>query len=176
MRFENLFRFCPACGSSEFHSHNEKSKKCETCDFVLYVNPSSAVACFVLNNKEELLVCTRAKEPAKGTYDLPGGFVDENESAEQALIREIKEELSADVGSIKYLFSLPNEYLYSGFTIPTLDMIYSVSLVNTENLHPADDVECLHWIKIEDLNPVDFGLNSIRQAVKLFKENKFYKR
>ena len=47
------------------------------------MNPSAANAAFIVNEREELLVVIRKKEPAKGTYDLPGGFADEEETAEE---------------------------------------------------------------------------------------------
>lgn len=65
------FKYCPVCGSKHFVENDEKSKKCENCGFVYYVNPSAATAAFILNDKNELLVLTRKKEPAKGTLDLP---------------------------------------------------------------------------------------------------------
>ena len=65
-----LFKFCPKCGSSAFVENNEKSKRCDECGFVYYFNASSATVAFILNEKQELLVCRRAKEPAKGTLDL----------------------------------------------------------------------------------------------------------
>ena len=70
----NQFKYCPKCGSAAFEIHNEKSKQCTDCGFVYYFNPSSATVALILNEKDELLVCRRAKEPAKGTLDLPGGF------------------------------------------------------------------------------------------------------
>ena len=73
------FLYCPKCGSSHFEINNEKSKKCADCGFVYYFNPSAATVALILNEKNELLVCRRAKEPAKGTLDLPGGFIDMNE-------------------------------------------------------------------------------------------------
>ena len=68
------FRYCPKCGSEHFDIHNEKSKQCKDCGFVYYFNPSSASVALILNKQNELLVCRRAKEPAKGTLDLPGGY------------------------------------------------------------------------------------------------------
>lgn len=53
-----------------------KRKNVWRAGFVYYFNPSSAVACFIKNAKGELLLVRRGKEPAKGTLDLPGGFVD----------------------------------------------------------------------------------------------------
>ena len=140
MHFSTLFTHCPACGSAKFVQNNEKSKRCENCGFVYYINASAAVAAFIVNASGELLVCKRGKEPEKGTYDLPGGFVDGNESAEEAMSREIQEELNAKVVDAKYLYSLPNKYEYCGMTVPTLDMFFECRLEDTTNLVPSDDV------------------------------------
>ena len=101
------FEYCPKCGAKAFVEHNEKAKQCTACKFVYYFNPSSAVACFIRNPKGELLLVRRAKEPAKGTLDLPGGFVDMYESAEEAARREVKEETGLDIAGCRYLFSIP---------------------------------------------------------------------
>jgi ADP-ribose pyrophosphatase YjhB (NUDIX family) len=170
MHFSTLFTHCPVCGSEKFAQNNEKSKRCDACEFVYYVNASAAVAAFILNVKNELLVCKRANEPVKGTWDLPGGFVDGNESAEEALKREIKEELGAKVDGAEYLFSLPNDYEYSGMTIPTLDLFFSCQLENTKNLQASDDVESCFFVPLNELNPNLFGLKSIKKAVTIFIE------
>ena len=66
-----------------------------------------AVACFIRNSKGELLLVRRAKEPAKGTLDLPGGFVDMYESAEDAAHREVKEETGLDIAAAVISFPFP---------------------------------------------------------------------
>ena len=50
------FKYCPVCGSEHFEEQNAKSKCCENCGFEYYLNPSAAVAAFILNRKGELLV------------------------------------------------------------------------------------------------------------------------
>ena len=45
------FQYCPVCGSKHFVEQNEKSKRCESCGFEYFLNPSSAVAAFILNDK-----------------------------------------------------------------------------------------------------------------------------
>ena len=85
----HLFKYCPVCGSPHFEEHNFKSKKCADCGFVYYFNSSAATVAFILNSKNELLVCRRAKDPAKGTLDLSGGFIDMFETAEEGVAREV---------------------------------------------------------------------------------------
>lgn len=136
----------------------------------MYVNPSAAVAAFILNENDELLVSIRATEPAKNTCDLPGGFVDDNETAEEALIRELKEELGITVDQVDYLFSLPNQYLYSGWTLPTLDLFYCVKIGTDIVPVAADDVAACQFVPLHELDPQQFGLTSIRNAVSRFVE------
>ena len=84
------FLFCPVCGSNHFEINNIKSKKCKDCGFSYYLNPSSATVALILNSKEELLAVRRKKDPAKGALDLPGGFVDMDETGEEGMAREVK--------------------------------------------------------------------------------------
>jgi len=168
MHFSALFTHCPACGSEKFIQNNQKSKRCESCGFVFYMNASAAVAAFIVNNSGELLVCKRGKEPEKGTLDLPGGFVDDNETAEEAMGREIAEELHAKVVEARYMFSLPNQYTYSGLTLPTLDMFFACELEDTTNLQPSDDVADCFFVPLNELDSELFGLQSIRKAVGMF--------
>ena len=172
MHFSELFGFCPVCGSSEFKLNNFKSKKCDNCGFVFYINPSAAVAAFIVNENKELLISIRAHEPAKNTWDLPGGFVDDDETAEEALIREIKEELNLETDCVKYLFSVPNKYEYSGFTVPTLDLFYEVQIQNFSKLEATDDVLEAMFVPFDKIDIESFGLPSIKKAVKYYLENK----
>ncbi|MFV0471418.1 MAG: NUDIX hydrolase [Paludibacteraceae bacterium] len=168
MLFQDIFNYCPRCGSKHFATNSEKSKQCKECHFVFYLNPSAACAAFIRNDRGDLLVCRRGKEPQKGTLDLPGGFTDYNETVEQAIAREIEEELSGKVTETNYMFSLPNDYVYSGMNIPTMDMFFECRLEDYANLKPADDISECFFIPIKEINPALFGLNSIREAVERF--------
>jgi len=162
-----IFNYCPKCGSEFFEVHNFKSKHCTNCGFTYYQNPSSSTAAFILNSKGELLVVRRGKEPAKGTLDLPGGFVDNEESAEQGMIREIKEETGLDINKVEYLFSIPNIYRYSGMDIHTLDLFF-LCHTETETVKAADDAAECSWVPLQEVYVERFGLRSIREAVHRF--------
>lgn len=165
-----LFKFCPVCGSPHFEIHNEKSKKCADCGFVYYFNSSAATVAFILNGKGELLVCRRGKEPAKGTLDLSGGFIDMFETGEEGVAREVKEETGLVVTEAKYLFSLPNTYLYSGFLVHTLDQFFLCQVEDDHLIKAMDDVADAWWMPLDKVNPDDFGLDSVRRGVARFLE------
>ena len=162
------FQYCPVCGSAHWEINNFKSKHCADCGFTYYGNPSAAVACFIQNDAGDLLVCRRAKDPAKGTLDLPGGFVDMDESAEEALRREIKEELNLELTDIRFLQSLPNLYEYSGMVIHTLDLLFAAKVENFTPLHAADDVQEAFFRKLNTISPDEFGLDSIKKGIIAF--------
>ncbi|MBR4367368.1 MAG: NUDIX domain-containing protein [Bacteroidaceae bacterium] len=161
------FHYCPVCGSPRFEVNDFKSKRCLDCGFVYYLNPAGAVVALIVNERNELLVATRAEEPAKGTLDLIGGFADCGETAEQAMQREIKEETGLDVpqDSLRYLFSLPNTYLYSGMLIHTMDLFYLCRVSSQSHFIANDDVASCRWTPLVEVDPSQFGLDSIRQGV-----------
>lgn len=163
------FKFCPKCGSGCFVENNFKSKRCEKCGFVYYFNPCSSTIALIINEENELLVATRAHDPAQGTLDLPGGFVDMFETGEEAIAREAKEETNLVLTDVSYLFSIPNIYVYSGFEVHTLDLVYRCNVPNTKNIKAEDDVSRLEFIKIPQLEPDQFGLASVREVIKRVK-------
>ena len=164
----SLFRYCPECGSSHFVVNDEKSKRCQDCGFVYYFNPSAACVAFIINQRDELLVCRRGKQPAMGTLDLPGGFIDMNETAEEGICREVMEETALRVTSSSYLFSLPNTYLYSGFLVHTLDIFFRCEVSNDSGIQANDDVSEVFWMPLDEIDADEFGLDSIRHGVKRF--------
>jgi ADP-ribose pyrophosphatase len=162
------FKHCPKCGSSTFHEHNFKAYKCNDCGFIYYFNPSSATVAFILNEKGELLVCRRAHDPAKGTLDLPGGFVDMDETGEEAIMREVEEETGLKTKELQYQFSLPNRYVYSDFEVHTLDMFFTIQVEDASELQANDDVEESFFAPLDKINPAEFGLLSVRKGLERF--------
>ena len=159
---------CPLCGSSHFVFDSEKSRRCRDCGFEYFMNPSSANVALIFNQQQELLVVRRKNDPAKGTLDLPGGFADMNETAEEGVIREVKEETGLEVTALRYLFSFPNQYEFSGVTLPTLDLFFACEVADERLVKALDDAAEAFWLPLEKINPNAFGLDSIRRGVEKF--------
>lgn len=66
-----------------------------------YKIPSLTADCVVFDRIGRLLLIRRAKAPFKGSYALPGGFVDYGEPVEKAALRELKEETGVEGKIIK---------------------------------------------------------------------------
>ena len=162
------FKYCPKCGSVHFEINNEKSKRCADCEFVYYFNPSAATVALIMNERNELLVCRRAKDPAKGTLDLPGGFIDMAETGEEGVSREVKEETGMEVKKAEYLFSLPNIYVYSGFTVHTLDLFFRCTVTDTLHYQAMDDAADVFFLPLKDIHTEDCGLSSRRKGGGIF--------
>ena len=159
---------CPLCSSSHFVLDSEKSRRCRDCGFEYFMNPSSANVALIFNQQQELLVVRRKNDPAKGTLDLPGGFADMNETAEEGVIREVKEETGLEVTALRYLFSFPNQYEFSGVTLPTLDLFFACEVADERHVKALDDAAEAFWLPLEKINPNAFGLDSIRKGVEKF--------
>lgn len=164
------FCFCPRCGRQALVPHEVKAYRCTECGFEFYLNVAAAVAGFILDAQGRLLVTVRGKDPGKGTLDLPGGFIDPHENAEQAIRREIKEELNLDVTETKYLFSSPNQYPYMAVIYHTMDIGYLCKVDHFGNLKIADEIADYQFVDPSQLNTDFFGFPSIRQMIRLFQD------
>lgn len=161
----NVLHYCPRCGSKNFNVLNVKAKKCDDCSFIFYVNPAAATAAIIRDTEGKVLFTRRAQDPCKGLLDLPGGFVDHDESVEMALTREIKEELNLNIASLKYWRSFPNEYLYSGMVYFTVDMIYICEVDSFDNISAFDDISSFEFLKPSKSIISEIGLASIKRVV-----------
>ena len=162
----NVLKFCPRCGSANFPATGERSFKCADCNFNYWVNSSAAVAVLLFNEKGELLFTRRAIEPHLGKLDLPGGFIDPMETAENAAIREIKEELGIDIHSLKYFCTFPNEYVFSGYSVFTLDIAYLAKTEELNNMKAMDDISSFEFYNPHDVNLEEIPSISMKNIIK----------
>lgn len=164
--------FCPVCGAAGFDPAEYigaksmvKKYQCGTCGFEFYVNAGTSTMALIHKDDDTVLMIRRARDPAAGTLDLPGGFVDLAEPAEDAVCREILEETNLTVSSFSlFKKTYCNEYLYGGVLYHTLDLVY---------LCRVEDWSCLRSNDPEEGEPVlvslsaldlrDVGLTSVRR-------------
>ncbi|MGM0567533.1 MAG: NUDIX hydrolase [Bacteroidota bacterium] len=169
MHPKNAFKYCPSCGKPGLSFHNDAGYlKCDACGFLFFINEAGAVAAIIQDEGSNILFTKRAKAPAKAKLDLPGGFVDIGETAEQALEREIMEELNIRLVDYTYFMSQPNTYTYNGLTYFTLDLAFVCQAASLKNMKSLDDISGVSFIHPAKVNYDDIGLDSIKTIIKHF--------
>jgi ADP-ribose pyrophosphatase YjhB (NUDIX family) len=166
-----IISYCPHCGARAFDAVSDKAWRCSSCDFLWYQNTAAAAAAIIVH-AGDILFAVRAGEPQAGKLDLPGGFVDNDETAEASLSRELEEELGLTDVRPRYLTSFPNTYPYAGVEYKTLDLIYLVELEQRPSLRPADDVAGIRWISAAAVPFADIAFESVRLALRYFLSNR----
>lgn len=112
--------YCNACGASLVMKIPEGDTLlrfvCERCHTVHYENPKIVVGCLP-EWEDRILLCKRAIEPRAGLWTFPAGFMEQDETLEEAAARETLEEAEAEVEISR---------LYAVFSIPHVNQVYVV--------------------------------------------------
>lgn len=110
----------------------------------------AAVICNSMENKNKIFATARGYGDFKGGWEFPGGKIEIGETSEQALIREIKEELNSDIKVGGLIDTI--EYDYPTFH---LSMECFWAEVISGNLEPLEALDT-RWLTKENLNSVSW--------------------
>lgn len=166
----SFFKFCPSCASTDFTFPENRRFLCNACGFTYYHNIAAAVA-IVFTFEDKILFAVRNIDPDKGKLDLPGGFIDPNETAEVAACREIEEELGIAIQAqdLRYITTSPNNYLYKNVPYRTLDIFYECALPSEViKIKAEDEIQELIWVQRSQIDLTKIGFISIRNVIEKY--------
>ncbi len=132
-------KFCSSCGSEVSlripEGDNRERFVCLSCQTIHYQNPK-IVAGSIPEWEGRVLLCRRAIEPRYGLWTLPAGFMENNETTEQAAMRETWEEAGAriQITSLYGIFSIPH--------ISQVYMLYRADLLEGTYQAGEESLEC----------------------------------
>jgi ADP-ribose pyrophosphatase len=169
MELAAAYCFCPACGTKRSEFEPIRPFRCHGCGHTTFFGPVAAVGAIVTNNDGEVLLIRRAHDPAKGKLGMPGGFIDPGESAEEALRREVLEEVGLQIQNMTYLMSAPNCYAYRGIDIPVLDMFYTAQVKEGEIRTEDGEVTEWYWTRLNDEVLAEMAFPSNRGALAYYR-------
>lgn len=130
-------------------------KKCD-CELCRFENPKISVTAVIIKD-QKLLVAKRNEEPYKGEFDLFGGYLGKNETPEEGLKREIKEELGVNC-DLTLLGHFPGTAQYHDFEFPVVSICFLAEL-DGEPKVKTDEVSGMYWIPITEIKTVAFDSN-----------------
>jgi ADP-ribose pyrophosphatase YjhB (NUDIX family) len=90
-------RFCPRCGQPA-EVNFPRRIACSHCGYSAYYNPKPVACAIPVDDEGRVILLRRGFDPGRGLWTFPGGFVDLGESVEDAVHREIAEELGIEIG------------------------------------------------------------------------------
>lgn len=144
MDISDTFKYCPRCAAAGLAVERQRLICCRHCGFTYYHNTAAAVAA-IIEHDSKILLTKRAKDPHAGLLDLPGGFVDFAETAEDALKREVREELNINIVELDYFTSAPNLYHYRDIDYRILDLLYICAAEDLSNIRTGDEIRSVEF-------------------------------
>ncbi|MCA9138525.1 MAG: NUDIX domain-containing protein [Planctomycetales bacterium] len=168
---EETYLYCPRCGTK----HEDPGKvpfRCAACQMTLFFGPVAAVGGLIVNPSNQLLLVRRARDPGKGQWGLPGGFVDRGETVKQALKREVYEETKLRLETLDLFLTYPNHYNYHGVVSHVIDLFYICRPVDPDciKLEPTE-LDAFVWTEPDQTHLENMAFASNRHAIECWMES-----
>jgi 8-oxo-dGTP diphosphatase len=158
-------RYCLNCGAGlrTVSDEGRRRRRCPRCRWTFYNNPAPA-AVAIITGRRGILLARRAAPPYRGTWDLPGGFLEAGELPDHGLLRELQEELGVRAVITRFHgFSIDS---YGPGGTPILAMVYLARL--TGEAVAQSDVAEARWFRRDAIPWRQIGFPSIKRALRAF--------
>jgi NAD+ diphosphatase len=156
------WKHCPRCGAEVEPEGGEF--ECGECGFKAYASskPTASAAC--LDDEGRVLLSRRGVEPFRGKWDLPGGFLDEEEHPLDCLHRELREEAGVEVEPLEFLGVWVDKYGGDGSAATTLNLYWTARIVEGTP-EPNDDVAEFRWFAPNEVSDDDLAFPHTREVL-----------
>jgi 8-oxo-dGTP diphosphatase len=146
------YKFCFNCGArySEFVQVGKYA--CNACGFVFYKNSKPTASAIVVKDGK-ILLGKRRKDPFKGYWDVPGGFLELGEHPLDGVKRELKEETGLEIEVEEVLGFFMDKYGAGGDE--TLNISF-VASIKDGTPRADDDITELAWFSVDEIPEVAF--------------------
>jgi 8-oxo-dGTP diphosphatase len=125
------------------------------------------VEAIVINEKNQLLLVKRAAHLLNGgKYGIPGGFVDRDETTEQAVLRELKEETGYN-GEVQFLFQIVDNPDRPKEDRQNISFRYVVDVISGE-MKDNSEVSEIKWFDLDSLPPEEEHAFDHFESVQLY--------
>jgi ADP-ribose pyrophosphatase YjhB (NUDIX family) len=158
------FKYCPYCGEQCLQPNDAKSFLCSSCGFVYY-HGSSAVVAAIIEYEDKIILSHRANESQKNIFALPGGFVDYDENLEDAIIREIREELNLVIMDPIYVCSQGERYISKNVVYFCTIAFFKTRINNIDDIIAQDDIDEFLFIRPNEIDYSKLAFDTDKFAI-----------
>jgi ADP-ribose pyrophosphatase YjhB (NUDIX family) len=158
------WRHCPRCAAELGHSFERV--ECPACGFVAHSNSETTVGALLVDDEGRLLLVRRARDPYGGTWDVPGGFLNEDEHPLDALRRELVEETGLAVEPGEFVAAMLDRYGDGLDAAATLNLYWTARVTGGEPV-AGDDASELRWFAPDELPAeAEIGFPNVRELLR----------
>ena len=165
------FRYCPMCATLLSRAQVEDTERsvCVRCNWINYLNPRPVVCAIPVAADGRVALVKRGVEPAKGTWALPGGFMELNEEPAAACARELLEETGLEAAELVLIDALHQK---SGRYGSVVVIGYEAKIVDTAGAAPGDDAQDVCWA--DQANMPEMPFVSYQKIVEIWRRRQSF--
>ena len=158
-------QFCGCCGKPTHHDAIERMMRCSHCGNMIF--PRIAPAVIIALTHGDKLVLSQYAGRGTTRYGLLAGFIEIGETAEEAVAREVMEEVGLRVKNIRYYKSQP--WGIAG----NLSIGYFCDLDGSDEIRlDENELASADWFHRDNLPAKDDGISLTREMVRIFEEGR----
>ena len=163
LTWNDRLQYCSKCGDILSKVPDLMEKKCRCCSLSFFPNLSPAIMVLIQRNHQVLLARSAHFKP--GIYSALAGFIDIGESAEEAVYREVKEEVGIEISKLEYFGSqswpFPNSFMIA----------FKAHYLSGELAINPNEIEDAKWFDIDDLPALPSYPSISRKMIDIWRMN-----
>ncbi len=161
------WKHCPRCGADA--EPVAGLLECPECGFRVYASSKPTASAVCVDDEGRVLLSRRGIDPFAGKWDLPGGFVDEEEHPRDCVRRELREEAGVEIEPLELLGVWIDRYGGNGSAAVTPNFYWTARIVEGTP-EPHDDVAELRWFPPSEVPADELAFPHTRDVLALVRQ------
>jgi NAD+ diphosphatase len=157
VEWERTTRFCGRCGGPTEPADGERARRCPACGLLAFPRLAPAVITLIERDGEALLA--RGRSFPVPMYSCVAGFVEPGETLEEAVHREVREEVGVELAEVRYTASQPWPFPHS------LMIGFEATWASGDIVIDESEIVDAQWFRVDDLPMIPPGMSIARTLI-----------
>lgn len=157
VEWDRTHRFCGRCATPTEPATGERARRCPVCGLLAFPRLAPAVITLIQRDGEALLA--RGRTFPVPMYSCVAGFVEPGETLEQAVHREVREEVGVELADVRYIASQPWPFPHS------LMIGFEATWASGDIVIDESEIVDAQWFRADDLPMIPPGMSIARTLI-----------